>query len=101
MTENQGRQLDLTANALQVVAAMRARVAAVADEYGQGSPEHVEILESLVDALAGIIRLGGRITREDELSLLGVSFITYGVIFFPRRQDGQPDPLRGTWSVHS
>ncbi len=101
MSETEDRRLELTPGALQVVAAMQARVAAVADEYGEESPEHVEMLESLVDALAGMVRLGGRITRDDELSLLGVSFITYGVVFFPHRKDGQTDPLRGTWSIHS
>jgi len=101
MSETEGRRLELTPGALEVVAAMQRRVAAVADEYGEGSAEHVEIQGSVMNALAGMIRLGGRITKDDELSLLGVSFITYGVVFFPHRKDGQPDPLRGTWSIHS
>ena len=58
-------------------------------------------MKSLVAALVSVLRLGGRITKEDELSLFGSSFIAYGVIFFPRREGGQADPLLGTWSVHS
>jgi hypothetical protein len=100
MTETEGRQLDLTPEALQV-AAMQARVATVADEYGRESPEHAEIAASLANALARMLALGGRIMKDDELSLLGVSFITYGVVFFPHRESGQTDSLRGTWSLHS
>jgi hypothetical protein len=104
VSESNGRQLDLTPEALQTIEAMRARVAAVADMYGQNSPEHAEIANSLANALAQMLKLGGRIMRdgrEDELCLLGASFITYGVVFFPLREGGQRDPLRGTWSLHS
>lgn len=101
MSESNGRQLDLTPEALQAIADMQARVAAVADEYGRGSPEHAEIADSLANALARMLALGGRIMKDDELSLLGVSFITYGVVFFPYREGGRTDPLRGTWSLHS
>jgi hypothetical protein len=48
-----------------------------------------------------MLQLGGRITRDDELSLFGACHLAYGVIFFPRREGGQTDPLRGTWSLHS
>jgi hypothetical protein len=105
MSQTEGRQLDLTPEALGTIAAMRARVAAVADHYGQGSPEHAAIADSLADVLARVLQLGGRIMRdgrEDELCLLGDSFITYGVVFFPKRLDGnERDPLLGEWSVHS
>src|SRR6266545_6321173 len=105
MSATEGRQLDLTPEALKTIAAMRARVAAVADHYGQGSPEHAGIADSLADVLARVLQLGGRIMRdgrEDELCLIGHSFIVYGVVFFPKRLDGdQRDPLLGEWSVHS
>src|SRR6266571_2206324 len=101
MSDEQDRHLEIAPAALKVIEAMRQRVAAIGYEYGQHSSENVEALESLVAALVSVLRLGGRITKEDELSLFGSSFITYGVIFFPRRQGGQPDPLLGTWSVHS
>jgi hypothetical protein len=101
MSEEQDRHLEITPAALQVISAMQQRVAAIGDEYGQESSEHVEALKSLLDALVRVLRLGGRITKEDELSLFGASFIAYGVIFFPRRTHGVPDPLLGEWSVHS
>src|SRR5215218_10284477 len=104
MSQPEGRQLDLTPEALGTIAAMRSRVAAVADHYGQGSPEHAEIADSLADVLARVLQLGGRIMRdgrEDELCLLGHGFLVYGVVFFPLRHGDQRDPLRGTWSVHS
>jgi len=95
-------RLELTPGALSVISAIEQRLAAVADEYGYNSPEHIEMLDSLVRALGHMLRLGGRITKDDELSLFGASFIAYGVIFHrQRRKDGEPDPLRGTWSLHS
>jgi hypothetical protein len=101
MSEEKDRQLEITPAALKVIEAMQQRVAAIGDEYGQESSEHVEALRSLLAALITVFRLGGRITKEDELSLFGASFIAYGVIFFPRRNHGVPDPLLGEWSVHS
>jgi hypothetical protein len=105
MSRTESRQLELTPEALETMAAMRARVAAVADHYGRGSTEHAEIADSLADVLARVFQLGGRIMRdgrEDELCLLGDSFITYGVVFFPKRLDGdERDPLLGEWSVHN
>jgi hypothetical protein len=94
-------RLKLTPAALHVLSAMEQRAAAVADEYGEASREHVETLRSLVNALGHMLRLGGRITKDGELSLFGASFIAYGVIFHPHRSGGDPDPLRGTWSLHS
>jgi hypothetical protein len=94
-------RLELTPGALQVLSAMEQRAAAVAQEYGECSPEHVEMLRSLVNVLGHMLRLGGRITKDGELSLFGASFIAYGVIFHAHRTGGQPDPLRGTWSLHS
>jgi hypothetical protein len=102
MPDEKDRHLEITPAAQQVIAAMQARVGAIGAHYGDGSPEHVEALKSLVTVFGHIFRLGGRITKEDELSLLGNSFIVYGVIFFPKRLSGdQWDPLRGEWSVHS
>jgi hypothetical protein len=94
-------RLELTPAALRVITAMEQRVAAVAEQYGTGSDEHVEMLGSLVNALGHMLRLGGRITKDGELSLFGASFISYGVIFHAYRKGGDPDPLRGTWLLHS
>ena len=96
MAESEDRRLELTPGALKVITAMEQRIARVALEYGKHSPEHVEML-GLVSSLATMLRLGGRITPEDELSLFGASFIAYGVIFHPNRSGDQPDPLLGSW----
>jgi hypothetical protein len=101
MSDEKDRHLELTPAALKVIEAMQQRVAAIGDEYGQESSEHVEALKSLLAALVQVFRLGGRITKEDELSLFGASFIAYGVVFFPRKTHGVPDRLLGEWSVHS
>ena len=97
----EGTQLEMTPAALRVITAMQQRVATVALEYGEESAEHVEMLRSLVSVLVSLLRLGGRITWDDELSLFGSSFIAYGVIFHPNRSGDQRDPLLGSWSVHS
>jgi hypothetical protein len=105
MPDEHNRHLDITPEALKTIAAMQDRVSAIGSHYGDGSPEHLAALKSLVTVYGHILRLGGRIMRdgrEDELCLLGVSFLTYGVVFFPKRLDGDKrDPLLGEWSVHS
>lgn len=81
---------------------MQHRVNDVAMMYGETSREHVDMLKSLVLALTGVLRLGGHISRDGELSLFGSSFIAYGVIFHPKYLDGRKrDPLLGDWSIHS
>lgn len=94
-------KLEITPEAEQTIGAMRDRVNEVAQLYGEHSPQHVEMLRSLTDALMHVLRLGGRISKDDDLALLGVSWIVYGVIFFPKRVDGQRHNLLGDWSVHS
>jgi len=105
MPDEQNCHLDITPEALKTIAAMQDRVSAIGSHYGDGSPEHVAALKSLAHVYGQMLRLGGRIMRdgrEDELCLLGASFLTYGVVFFPKRLDGdQRDPLLGEWSVHS
>jgi hypothetical protein len=104
MTASQDHHIEITPEALKTIAAMRDRVRAVAGYYGQGSEEHAKIADSLSDVLARMFHLGGRIMRdgrEDELCLIGHSFLVYGVVFFPLRNGDERDPLRGTWSIHS
>jgi hypothetical protein len=106
MTDDRNRHIEITPEALKTIAAMQARANAIGLEYGEGSPEHLAALGSLVTVYGHMLRLGGRIMREgreDELCLIGVnSFLTYGVIFRPKRLDGdQRDPLLGEWELHS
>jgi hypothetical protein len=106
MSDEQDHHLDITPEALQTIAAMHDRANAIGLEYGKGSPEHLVALESLVTVYGHMLRLGGRIKREglgEELCLIGVNrFLTYGVIFRPKKLDGdQRDPLLGEWELHS
>lgn len=95
-------KLELTEAAMRNMTNMYERVRAVADKYGRNSDEHMTMLQSLIHALLGVVRLGGRIMAEDDLSLLGDSFITFGCIFHPKRIDGGGrDDLLGEWSLHS
>jgi hypothetical protein len=94
-------RLELTPEAIQTYGEMESRCHAIAELCGEGSPEHVEALVSLVRSVGHMLRLGGRITRDGELSLFGASFIAYGLIFHNEYKDGERNPLTGTWSVHS
>lgn len=97
-----GVEVHLTEEAAKVVTAMESRVAAIGRQYGDRSSEYVEALQSLSRVLATILRLGGKVFRDDELSLVSHSFITFGVIWFSKRDgDGNRDPLLGSWSCHS
>jgi hypothetical protein len=94
-------QLVLTPGVMSVLNAMEQRCAEIGECCGAGSPEHLEALTSLIRSVFHMLRLGGRITKDDDLSLFGASYIAYGVIFHPHHQGGNRDPLVGSWSVHS
>lgn len=95
--------LNITPEAEQTIARMCERVAEVGRTYGRYSPQHVEMLESLQHALVGVMRLGGCIFQDSELSLYGSSFIEFGCIFHAKYLPGgkERDPLLGDWSIHS
>jgi hypothetical protein len=107
MPDGPNRHLEITPEAQQTIAAMQDRTNAIRLEYGRGSPEHLTALESLVTVYGHLLRLGGRIMREglgEELCLIAVTVgdFTYGVIFRPKKPDGdQRDPLLGEWELHS
>lgn len=94
-------QLSINEDAERTLGDMRRRVDDIGTEYGRFSEEYVNAMRSLLDNLLGIMRLGGRISRDGELSLYGASFIHYGVIFFAKRNGDERDPLLGDWSTHS
>lgn len=94
--------LQLTEEAVQTIGDMEARVALIATMYGERSQEYVKAVQSLAHVLATMFRLGGRISKDGELSLLGCSFMTYGIIWFGKCLDNnQRDPVLGDWSCHS
>ncbi len=95
-------KLELTERAMLNITAMQERVNVVQSLYGPLSDEHQEMLRSLLHALIGMIRLGGRISAEDDLSLYGVTpHIHYGVNFSPERNGDRRDPVLGSWSINS
>jgi hypothetical protein len=95
-------KLEISEEAARTLGDMRRRVADIEMEYGRFSEEHLTALKSLLDNVLGVLRLGGRISREGELSLFGASFIAYGVIWHAKYINGtERDPLLGDWSTHS
>lgn len=94
-------QLSINEDAEKTLSAMRRRVEDIGMEYGRFSEEYVDAMRSLLDNLLGVMRLGGRISKDGELSLYALSFIDFGVIWFAKRNGGERDPLLGRWSTHS
>lgn len=95
-------QLTLNEDAQRILGDMRRRVDDIAVQYGRYSEEYLKAMKSLLDALMGMLSIGGRISRDGELSLYGVSWIHYGVIFHSKYLPGRVrDPLLGDWSIHS
>jgi hypothetical protein len=98
--------ITLDPRAVQTIERMTDHVTTLGRFYGTASPAHAIAAASLAHSLRTMIRLGGRITEEGELSLYGVSFIDYGVVFHPAaRPDGYAEvadaPQPGEWTVHS
>lgn len=77
--------LEITEAAESNISAMLVRVGTIGATYGESSPEYKLASDSLLTSLAQVLRLGGRITAEDDLSLYCVSFIHYGVVFHAKR----------------
>lgn len=90
-----------TEQAIRNIGNMQQRLIEVERQYGSASQEHRDMLWSAFVALVQTIRIGGRVMAEDDLSLLVDSFITMGVIFSPKRNGDNRDPLLGEWSCHS
>lgn len=94
-------RLEIEEAALKVIGNMEARISGIAQYYGYGSREHVEAADSLMRAFASLFRLGGKVMPDGELSLVSLSFMTYGCVFHPTYKNGTPAPLLGTWLIHS
>lgn len=98
--------LEITDGGCQNLENMQKRVWAIANEHGPQSEAYLKAQLSFQQALMQILRFGGKLFAEDDLSLIVNSYITLGVIFHPvrvRQEDGSyiTDPLLGEWSVHS
>lgn len=91
----------ITPEAQRTLSAMQERLGAISANFGPHSEEYLETVESFAFSVLQVLRLGGKLYSDGELSLYGVSFIHYGVVFHRRYIDGDYHPLLGTWSVHS
>lgn len=96
-------QLTITKEGQRALFDMRGRVVEIGSQYGYQSEEYVKALESLLDNVLNVFRLGGRVDKDfADLSLIVQSFILYAVIWHPKYIDGNKrDPLLGDWSCHS
>lgn len=88
--------LEITEAAEGNISAMLVRVNQIQMQYGVNSDEWQRAVSSCNSALANMLRLGGRITAEDDLSLYCVSFIHYGVVFHAKRNSVPCERCGGT-----
>lgn len=98
--------LEITDSACKNIENMQKRVWDIANKHGHNSVEYQKAQLSFQQALMQILRFGGKLFAEDDLSLILDSYITLGVIFHSvrvKQEDGSyvTDPLLGEWSVHS
>lgn len=94
------KEIVFTEQALEAVEEIAGRIGAIRATFGENSQEYLTATQSALHALLQVIRLGGRISRDGKCSLLGVSFITYGVV--PHRKGEPVDGVQPTeWGVHS
>lgn len=83
MTTQTDTQVVFTPEASETIISIEQHVLRLAYNFGIESEEFKQARDTWHQALLSILRLGGRIIRDGELALMGLSFITYGVIFHP------------------
>lgn len=96
--------ITLTPEAQLEIQKMHSHVINIIAEYGTDSDEYRMTADSLMRVLADLCRLGGRITRDGDLSLYGVTHygMHYGIVWFPKPNPDHPTAVAaGEWSVHS
>lgn len=96
--------IELSQDAAATVQAMRDKLAAARAGLPADDQRVVQMANSLAFSLAQVLGLGGRIAKDGELSLVGVTAygFVYGVVWFPTRNVAPlPDGFVGEWSVHS
>jgi len=93
--------LDFTNEAFDEFTNMRNHVLMIRNFYGLESPEFIKVSESFNNVVYNMVRLGGRIFRDGNLSLIAANdFITYGIVWFGNN-DIYDGPEVGEWSIHS
>lgn len=92
--------LNFTSEAFNELENMRNHVLMVRNFYGDKSPEFMKVSDSFGHVMFNLVRLGGNVYRDGELSLLGSNdYMTYGVIWFGDSNSDGPEV--GEWSIHS
>lgn len=74
-------QVTFTPEASETISNIENYLYLIEMHFGQNSDENKTARQSWHQALVQIVRLGGRVSRDGDLALVGISFITYGVIF--------------------
>ena len=100
------RTIVLTPGAQRNLENMQQRVWDIANTYGLNSVDYQKALLSFQQCIMQMLRFGGKVYGEDDLSLIVESYITLGIIFHRtkyKHEDGgwDADPLKGEWSTHS
>ncbi len=80
------KTIEFTERAVKNIQQMGYRLGNIGNMYGDRSEAYAKTAESLSASLIQMINLGGTISAENDLSLIGVSFITYGVIWHPEKK---------------
>ena len=118
--------IEFTQEALKTIEAMENQCHEIRHFYGDSHRKTRRAYQTLAHSLRAMIGLGGRISRDEDLSLYGVGFIHYGIVWFGDKNEGKihredlaemgyerelPEgqefltmigsPETGEWSVHS
>jgi len=98
--------IEVTDAALRNIENMQKRCWDIENKYGADSSEALKATWSYLRVLRVIFQWPGRVTAEDDLSLLIDGQITIGIIWHPLKfkmpgGEWEVDPLLGEWSSHS
>jgi hypothetical protein len=97
------RVLVFTDSADKTIYNMRMYVNNIGLFYGIASKQYTDASNSLMNCLAQMIHLGGKISSDGDLDLYCVTQnITYGVNFHSgQKSENEDAPIPGTWSINS
>lgn len=101
--------INFSDSAVEVLKAQEQLCARVEGFYGKNSSEYLKMIESRLNCLNSIIRLGGEIYADGDLELVGqAEFLVYGMNFHYVKDNKMPingttivPVIYGTWSINS
>jgi hypothetical protein len=102
-TQTENKTLELTQEALKTLHAMGDKVREIGANYGRESKEFSKAASSLAFSLIQMLNLGGRISKDGELSLYCVTNndVPYLHDFGVNYHRSDKDDTYGEWSVNS